>query len=206
MNVTDIIARMVPQLHSDTVNNLTFWSECELITWNDEAVKRLARTTGLFVERDITSITLVLNQLRYTLPTRHVATLFVTLDDKPLIPTSTAQLEALDPNWENVEIGTPTRWIEDKELGQLIIYPPPDPLTLSQAVGVIMLAYPTTLDCPKVNTTVVIPKPLEDYCEIVALGKAYGKDSDLKLPEVSNHAMQRAQLYERIMQKYWPAD
>lgn len=206
MNVTDIITRLVPQLHSDTVNNLSVWTECELIQWVDESVKRLARITGSFVERDITSISLALDQMRYTLPARHVATLFVTLDDKPLIPTSTTQLEALDPNWENADIDTPARWAEDKELGQLIIYPPPDPPNVSKTVGIIMLAYPAELDCPKVNTSVVLPKPLEDYCEIVALGKAYGKDSDLRLPEVASHAAQRAQLYEQICQKYWPAD
>lgn len=201
---SDLIARLLPQLHATALGNLPFVSECEIIQWLDEAAKRLARITGLFVVRD-TSIAMVAQQALYSLPARHVATVFVTHDGKLLKPTSTSQLRSLDPLYGIGAISTiPERWYEDKEgEGKIGLYPPPHAQAAAKQLGIVMLRYPPSLDCAKVTTTMVLPQVLEDALDIFAMSKAYGKESDFRCPEIANHLMQRFALYEQIAQSYW---
>jgi|SRR6185503_299157 len=202
MDVTTITTRIVPQLHSDTVNNLAFWTACEITTWLDEAAKRLARTTGIFTVRDISTV-LVEGQALYALPARHIRTLFVFHDNQPLIPTPIDKLELIDPGFKEIA-KTPLRWCEDKEgIGDLRLWPAPDGDAAMKELAIIFVESRETLDCPGVTTTMVMPKPVEDYLETFALGKAWNKESDARLPEVGNHLAERARLMGQVIAQYW---
>ncbi len=73
INTQTVIDNLLPDLHSDTRAHLNFWAEADLIQWIDEAVKRLARKSMMFVQRDAT-ITTVPGTATYTIPAWHLAT------------------------------------------------------------------------------------------------------------------------------------
>lgn len=202
MNVSDNITRLVPQLHADSAANLVWWTECEITTFIDEAAKRLARTTGLFIVRD-TSTVLVADQALYALPARHVKTLFVFLNDKPLIPTPIDKLELMDPGFQRPS-DLSERWCEDKEgIGNLRLWPAPNGPTAAGTLAIVYVEHRETLDCSGVTTTMVIPKPVEDMLDTFALSKAWLRESDVRLQEVGKHLEERARLMEQVCAQYW---
>ena len=69
-------AEVIPWLHSDSAANLVWWTEAELYQWLDHMARVLSRDALLFVEAD-TSVTVSPGTAAYAVPSRHVATFYV---------------------------------------------------------------------------------------------------------------------------------
>src|SRR5215831_6918983 len=111
IDTSAVIDGVLPDLHSDTRANLTFWTFADLVGFADEALKRLARIVGIFVDRTVIAATGA-GQASYSLPLQHVATLHVSFGTVPLRPGNMAELESRDPAFQTAP-GTPDHWYED---------------------------------------------------------------------------------------------
>jgi hypothetical protein len=200
INTTAVIAGLLPALHADSVANLTFWSQADLVNWMDEGLKRLARVAGVFVERD-TSITTANGTATYALPERQDTTLYVSLGTAPLRPASMLELEMRDSGFQSTP-GTPDHWYEDGQGWNIGLSPVP---TGAATVAMIMAAWPPTLDTGQVNTLVQAPAPLAGYLTMYTLAKAYGREGESEMPDVARHCAGRCEMYEQIFQKYYGA-
>ena len=198
ISVNDLITNLLGPLHSDSTANLVWWTDGELTRFFDEAVKSHARKAGVFVVRDITSITLVQGTAVYDAPARHLDTLYIALDGVPLIASSSSELELLDDSYKTTQ-GIPLYWYADKEGANKIgFYPAPNAAAVGKHPELIINQYPAVLDEAHSNTTIPVPACTGDYLEAVVLGEAYGKESDARLPETSAAMKQLAKLYEQI--------
>lgn len=201
-NVSTLITRMLPDLHTDSIANAVFVADCEMRTFFDHAVKRLARLAGVFVTRD-TSITVSTSTATYALPARHLNTLRVTLNGAPLVSADTHALAMKVGTFESTT-GTPKKWYQDKiTVDRIGLEPVPNAGSNGHTLAVIYNSYPAELDCVPTNTTIPVPAVIGDYLESVALMEAYGKESDFALPESSQHLKQHAGLIEQVVTAYW---
>lgn len=189
---------MCPDLYSDSYANLVFWSQSELSTFVDQALKRLSRMSPLFVLRS-TSISTANGTATYTLPTRHIATLRVTVAGVPQVASSLHELGMLDATPETTS-GSPTRFYQDKITQDKIgFYKVP---TGVATVGLTYAEYHEDLDQAG-NTTIAAPNVLCDYIETSALAEAKNKESDGATPEVSQHLAQHIGLIDAVIKDLW---
>lgn len=195
-----VINSILPDLHAEVLTELTFWTESDLIRWQDECVKHLSHLALMFVVRDTTIVTAAAGP-RYNLPPRHVTTLHVSLGATPLRPANVEELEGLDPAFQSSQ-GTPERWYEDK-IGtpELALAPVPD--TGGVAVPVVYSSWPPEIDVNKVNTTLAAPAPLKGYMAMAILSEAYGSEGEAEMPDVAAHCRGRLALYEQLFQGYY---
>jgi hypothetical protein len=194
-----LLTALLPDLHADSFADLTFWTEDDLIQWTDEACKRLARVSMTFVERD-TSITTAGGTAIYSLPSRQVATLHISLGISPLRPAAVIDLEARDESFQSTP-GTPDHWYEDDiMLGTVGLVPVP---TAAAALPTICAVYPPDVDVAQDNTLVQAPAPLAGYLAFSVLAKAYGEEGESEQPELAKHCRARVQMYEQICQQYY---
>jgi len=200
IDTQEVITDLLPSLHSDSRAHLNFWSEADLIQWIDEALKRLARTAMLFVERD-TSTATAAGTATYPLPARHLASLHISYGSSPLRPAAMVELEARDEGFQNT-IGAPDHWYEDK-LGMATVGVAPVPPDSAVTLAIIMSCVPPEVDAAKVNTLVQAPAPLKGYLAFSVLGEAYGRESETEQPDLAKHCRARVQLYEQILQRYY---
>jgi hypothetical protein len=198
ISVNDLISNLLGPLHSDSAANLVWWTDAELTRFFDEAVKSHARKAGVFIVRDITSITLAQGQAVYDAPARHISTLYVALDGVPLIPSSSSELELLDDAYKTTQ-GTPQYWYADKEGANKIgFYPVPNLAAAGKHPELIINQFPAVLDEAHSTTTIPVPACTGDYLEAVVLGEAYDKESDARMPETANGMKQLAAFIEEI--------
>lgn len=203
LDLTVLIGNLLGPLHSDSTANLSFWSDAELTRFFDEALKMHARKHGVFVVRDITSITLVQGTAVYDAPARHLDTLHIALDGVPLIPSSSSELELLDDAYKTTQ-GTPEYWYADKVgVNKIGFYPVPNLAAAGKHPELIIHQYPAQLDEAHSNTTVPVPACCGDYLEAVVLGESYGKESDARMPETSAAMKQLARLYEQVIEQLY---
>jgi hypothetical protein len=198
-----IVGYLLPALHaaSTSAEDLAPWTECELIQWLDEAIKKLARTAAVFAGRDIDGATVAEQQV-YSLPTRHVSTLHVSYDQRPLRPANTAEIAARDSRWQT-RIEAPARWFADSlGMGQYGLAPIPE---IAKALWVIYHGWPRTIDCAGAHATVPLPWALEPYLELEVIAQAYGREGDGHAPDIAQAARQMAGLYEALAVEYWGA-
>lgn len=193
IQTTTVITNLLPSLHAAALADLTFWTEADLITWMDDALKRLARVARVWVERD-TSITTEAGTATYALPARHLATIHVSFGAAPLRPASAAELEARNPAYQTAA-GTPDHWYEDGLGRNVGVAPVPEGAT---ALPLLMQAWPPALDTAKLNTLVQAPAPLAGYLAMYVLAKAYGREGESEMPDVAMHAEARCQMYEEV--------
>ena len=200
IDTSAIIQSILPDLHADTVADLTFWTEADLIRWEDEAVKRLARVAAVFVLRDASLIT-VAGQAGYNLPPRHVATLHVSLGNQPLRPANMEELEGLDSAFR-ITPGAPERWYEDKLAApKVALAPVPD--VAFTPLPMVYNSWPPELDVNKVNTTLAAPAPVKGYIAMAVLGAAYQIEGESEMPDVAAHCRGRLDLYEQTFRGYY---
>jgi len=202
MHIDTLIADMLPALHADGVADLTFWEECELITWADAALKRISRLASIFVRRD-TSTALVAGTATYSAPARHLSTIHVQHNNKSLIASSTHELEGKDDAFLTTA-GTPTHWYPDKiGANKIGLYKIPDAAAAAVSAAlqlpIIYHEYPNTLDCGKATATVMQPAIIDDYCYIYTIGEAYAKQGDAQMPEVSQQLGEFRNLFESVL-------
>jgi hypothetical protein len=195
-----VITTLLPSLHSDSRANLTFWTESDLINWMDEALKRLGRVAGVFVERD-TSITTVNGTADYALPQRHHATLHASYGSTALRPASMLELEMRDPDFQTTT-GSPDHWYEDGQGFNIALSPVPN---AAVNLPLIMTAWPPALDTAKANTLVQAPAPIAPYLFFYALGKAYERESEVEMQDLAQHCLGQCELLEKAFEKYYGA-
>ena len=202
IDTTAIIQSILPDLHADTVADLYFWTEGDLIRWEDECVKRLARVAAVFVLRDDSRVARA-GQPEYALPPRHVTTLHVSLGTVPLRPANMEELEGLDPAFQTTP-GTPKHWYEDKLAApELWLSPVPVAAVAGTPVPMVFNSWPPELDAGKVNTTLAAPPPVKGYIAMAVLGAAYQIEGESEMPDVAAHCRGRLELYERTFQAYF---
>lgn len=96
--LADWLAEVYACLNAEDATNLIHWTEAELIEWANQGQWDLARRFGMWVERDATTTTMH-EVATYTLPTRHLSTIHVTLARRSLRAASVRELEALSATW-----------------------------------------------------------------------------------------------------------
>ena len=194
-----IVADLLAPLHSGSVADLVFWTECELIQWIDAALKKLARTAGIFVGRSI-DVATTIGDSTYSLPAQHLSTIHASYNGKPLRPTSSGELAARDASYAS-RAGTPARWFQDTlGLAEIGVAPVPNAIA---ALWVIYHGWPRTIDCAKTQTTIPLPGVLEPYVELSVIAEAYSKEGDAHAPDIASAARSIMSLYEKAALDYW---
>ena len=206
---TQIVTNLLPSLHAATRADLgpwadseLPWTEADLIQWMDEALKRLAGLVALFVSRDACARTAA-GLSTYALPANHIATLHVSVDGVPLRPGNMAELEARGPTFRTIS-GTPDHWYEDL-IGTATMDLTPVPTVAGKTVAIVYAGWPDALDVTKTQTMVAAPAPVKGYLALAVLKEAYGKESDMEMPDVSAHAKSQMDLFEALWLSYYGA-
>jgi hypothetical protein len=199
IQTSNILQNLLPDLHSDSIANLTFWTQSQLINFLDESAKQLSRNTMLFVERD-TSKTTANGTGTYSLPLRHNDTIHVSYGATPLRPSTTIELEARDQGYRTTP-GTPDHWYEDDmDVTAIALAPVP---TAAVSLPMICSMYPPDLDTGQVNTLLQAPAPVSIYLSFYVLAKAYGKESETEEADLSQHAAAKVALLEQVFAHLW---
>jgi hypothetical protein len=194
-----VITNLLPDLHSDSLANLNFWTEANLIQWVDEAAKQLSRAVMMFVERD-TSNTTAGGTATYPLPSRHNATIHVSFGTSPLRPATVIELEARDPAFQTTP-GPPDHWYEDT-IGMTTVGVAPVPTT-AVSLPLICSVHPADIDVAKVNHLLQAPAPVAGYLGMFVLAKAYGREGESEQPDLAQHCAARVKMYEQIFERYY---
>lgn len=196
-----MVSNMIGTLHTDTIANAVWWTNAEMVTFIDEAVKRLAKMFNVFVRRD-TSISTVAAAATVTAPSRHLATLHVAYNDRPLRPATTHELSALDEFYDSRAAGPlgPSHWYADK-IGITKIGLRPVPIEV-KTIGLIHTEHPADASD---GSTIDVPTVIADYLEWSILREAVAKESDAQSPEVAQHLDQVLRFTESIIGEYWGA-
>jgi hypothetical protein len=194
IDTTQVLDRLLPDLHTDSYANLTFWTQAQLIRYLDEGAKRLSNKAMLFVERDTSQAT-VPGTPTYTLPDRHNDTLHVSCGAAPLRPSTTIELESRDPAFQTTP-GTPDHWYEDNgPVSAIGLSPVP---AAAATLAMICSVHPPDLDVDRVNTLLQAPAPVSIYLEYFVLAKAYGAESESEEPDLAQHCAAQVAMLEQI--------
>jgi hypothetical protein len=199
INTTSVLDQLLPDLHSDSYGNLTFWTQAQLINFLDEGAKKLSRATMLFVERD-TSKTTANGTGTYSLPLRHNDTIHVSYGATPLRPATTIELEARDQGYRTTP-GNPDHWYEDDmDVTAIALAPVP---TAAVSLPMICSMYPPDLDTGQLNTLLQAPAPVGIYLSYFVLARCYGKESESEIQDLSQHAEAKVALLEQVFAHLW---
>lgn len=175
----------------------------ELLQFADDAVKALARRTGLFLVYDAVAVTA--GTALYTLSS-NVFTIFAVF-----IPaagavqiqriTSVRDLFALDATWSTTTGNSPTRVSFDAGGPQTAtLYPVP---VAGGTLGVVGQEYPSQIQVGATHLS--LQAVLQDYFTYAMLAGALGKESEHAVPEMAAHYRQRMALYEQVVSHLWGA-
>lgn len=180
----------------------------DLYQYADEAVKRLAYTSGIFKVFDSSVAIPAGNTGPVPLPANHVFTVFAYLDFgagvvRILRLTNVEQLYAFDAAW-TAQSGSATRLSFDGgtlgEIGVRFATLYPSETQLSTLCQVIQQTPQTVAP----GTSVLSVSPvLQDYFTYRLLEAALSKESDHAKPEVAAHAGERMRLYEKVFEQYF---
>jgi hypothetical protein len=208
VDVTTVISNLWPLLHATSNADVVSTSDAELTRLISDELRKVSRTYGCFIARDTTSIIFVSGTPIYNAPPDHLSTLHIAYNGKPLTPTTTFELEALDPNYlttaANGSKGPVQNWYSDKNGPNLIgFYPVPAAADVGLSPEVIYHIMPCGIDEAHTQTIINAPAFFGDYLEIKAMADSYRKESDLQMPEVAKTLDQLAALYEEIMKSLW---
>lgn len=206
INIADLIANIYAFLHATSESDAIFVDDAELERKIADLLSDLAIEYGLFIERDNSFITLADGTQMYGLPPRHLSTLHVALNGKPLIASSTAELERLDANFgttsetATVRPGPVKRWAQDKQgFNNITFYPVPAAgISAGLKPEIIYFQYPCSAD-EDIDT----PKIIGDLLEIMVLENSYKKESDFSCPEIAQACGALAGLYFAQIANLW---
>lgn len=202
INLALVLGETYPALNAAGPNDLVFWTETELYEYLDEAQSRLARTCGVFVQRN-TSVTSEANTGTYSLPANHVATVQADLGGVVLRPRTVHELEALDALWP-ATVGTPAAFVQDlMGLGEIVLYPAPGSNYGNLAVGLVQRLLPPALSSS--NGVLAAPTCIQEYFVLSAIAAARGKQSKAEMPDVAAWLQKITGTMEAAMTEYWGA-
>jgi hypothetical protein len=195
---SSLIPWMCQSLNAPNVAQLQNWTAAELYQYAEESLRALGGKAQLIVELD-ESIALVADQAFYEVPAGHIATIYAAADGVMLKPSSVAEVEALDDNYEEAASDTPTRWIGDSlGLGLIRTYPAPD------ATGTLTLIFQKdTPDLTAAAAEVKIPAPIGDYLSVKALQQARERQGDGQMKDAAAALGLLGGLYEKAAEAYW---
>lgn len=195
-SVTDAIYRLGFQSAADLAASGWIGVD-ELYAFADDAAKKLAYETGVFVTYD-DSITAAAETAVYLLQTSNVFTLYVWLNGVPLRITRVAELEALDGNWP-ATVGPTTRCAFDAgSAGTISLYPSP---SAGGALQQVCQEYPGTVALG--SSLIDMPSVAQDYFTYAMLAGGRGKESEAAMPEMAAHYGERLKMYEQVFEHLW---
>ncbi len=203
VNATTLLDGLLPALHANDYSELVFWVQADLYGYADDAVKRLARSCGGFVERDA-GTNVAAGTASYAVPARHVETLHVSVGTRALRPANVPEMEARDDAWDSQEATLvdplPTHWLMDVGRETHRLYP--EPFTgASGALAVVMLRTPVTVTAA--TAIVRMPAVLRPWWRLRVLEAAREKEGQGQMQEVARWAGQVAALLEQTVRGLW---
>jgi hypothetical protein len=192
--IPDALYRLGFQGPGDIALAGTWVTVAELYQWADEAAKKIAYESGVFITYD-TSIAVTSGTAVWSLPASNVFTLAAWLGSNALRITPVRELWALDGTWTATS-GPSTRCSLDAgSVGTITLYPNPAVGgTLNQVAE--EYAAPIALG----SSTVALPSVLQDYFSYAMMAGARGKESDAAMPEMAAHFEERMKLYEQVIE------
>lgn len=203
LSLADVVYRLGFQSLKD-FGAATWISTDELYEHADEAVKKIAYNSGVFITLD-TSVDVTAGTGVYALPATHVYTLAAALlaelgPPRVLRITPVRDLWALDGSWPATP-GASTRCSMDAgSVGTITLYPLPiENAELQQ----VCEEFPGQVEDGA--STVALPTVLQDYLSYAMLAGARGKESEAAMPEMAAHYRERMDLYEQIIEHLWGA-
>ena len=205
IDITQVIDEILPSLHATNRANLHHWTEAELLEYADDCLKRLSRIACVFVGRAASTLT-VAAQATYLLPARHVSTLHVSHVTRPLRPANRMELEMKDAAYQTTAATADapiSHWYQD-HLGLLTgarFGLTPVPAASDEAIPVIYEGYPVQINSGQ--TLVAGPPPLKAYIAMWIIHRAYAKEGESEMPDVSAHCRARCELFEQMMIQYY---
>lgn len=199
INLRDVLSDLYPLLNAAAAGDLIHWTDSDLYEWLDEAAKRLARTYGVFVERDA-SMAIALGTPEYSVPAGHISIIHASAGTLALYAVTVQELEALDASWPTAAGPTNCFLADANGLGHVRVYPAPD-ATITGALALIRHRFPVAIT--SVNNTLSAPLALRDYFLWYALSEARRRQSDAMMPEVAEHFAGRVALMEKVIEQYW---
>lgn len=203
-NVVTRITQLLPKLHSDTRANLVAWTDAQLTRLFDDGLREHATRSGAFVKRNFAFVDLIQSVVLYDLPGDLLSVVRVSLNNVSLVPSTTTELEVLDEAFQFTQ-GVPTNWYTDREGDNRIgVWPVPNLATTGATLDIIYHYYDCSLDEAHVNVAIPTPLITGDLLELRTLAEAYGHESDMAQPEVTQATRQIIkQLYEPGYIKYY---
>jgi hypothetical protein len=197
MDFSNLIPWICASLNCSAPDQLDAWTLDELYTYAEEKLRTAARKCLLSVKYATTA--LVAGEPLYELPADDMATIFAAADGVALRPSTVAEVEALDDNWEEAANDTPVRWVANA-LGVTHVrtYPPP------ANGGVLGLIYQA--DSPSLNATapaVPMPTIMGDYLALRALEQARMRQGDGQMLDASQAFGQMAAVLDKAFEAYW---
>lgn len=203
IQLTVAIAEVEIALNASSGADLQPWSEEDLYDWFDEGAKRLARSCGVFIERD-TSNTIVTGTAAYPLPEGHLSTIHCSIaasgSTLSLYPTNVQELEALDADWVDTQAPVTNFLMDTAGVKDVQLYPNPDD-TVSGTVALILAEFPETIS--STNTLLSAPPVVQDYLKWHAIAEARRRQSDYAMPDVAENMAQRVSVFEQVAMEYW---
>lgn len=207
LNVTTEIAALLPMLHAASLSDLVFWSDAEITRYYHDRLLAHAQQFGVFVARDVTTVTLVQGTATYALPAGLLDVMHVALDGVPLIPATTNELEAEDDLFATTQatLTAPIkRWYSDR-IGQnrVGVQPVPAAGDAGKHLDIIYHGYVCDLDPAHTVTAINVPAPIGVLLKMQVLAECYGAESDGRMPEVARSALGLASLLEQVTAGYY---
>lgn len=199
LDISATLTDCLPVLKASSLASLVWWNATQLWSMADQATKKLARTAGVFVDRDAT-ITTVANTSTYALPDEHVSTIHVSFNGTALKPGSVQDMEALDADWVDAVDHAPRFFLHVGGMDFIAVYPAPDG-TIAGPLPLILQRFPTALSAAQ--TILSAPLPAQDYIEFYVLAQALGAESKGAMPEVAQWFSQLCNLFEQMAVSYW---
>jgi hypothetical protein len=199
------IRAVLAYLHATNASDMVFWTPVEIIRWFNDHLRRLGQDHALFVARDITSVTIVAGTASYSLPTRTQSVFYAAHNNKPLIASSTHELEMLDVDYLTTP-GIPTHFYTDKiGANKIGLYPVPTAaaVTLSSVLDLVICQYSPLLDDAQTNTFFTGPNAAGDALEFAVAAEMTGMESDASQPEIAQACRAMKGIYDAAFAKYW---
>ena len=202
VDLSQVAAEVAPALGASGVSDLVFWSEDDVYDYANEAVKRLAASTGMFTALDGSS-SITAGQATYSVPARHHLTLDLALGNASLRKMSMQSLQFLDDEWSTRD-GSPNWYIEDEAgVSQVRLYPIPD-ASASGALNWIYSEFPPDVT-PAAPVLSGVPAVLSDFLYFSLIATAREAESKGMMPESAALAKGVASLLETAFDLYWGA-
>ena len=198
MNFATLTPWMLECLNCSNVSELNPRTIGELYNYAEEALHDIGGRFLLLVTFDGT-ILLVSGQSTYELDGLHIATIYAAASGSTLRPSTVAEMEALDPGWEEAAIGTPERWVGNiSGLHYIAIYPPPQ---YAGYLQIVMHKHPP--DLTPAAPSVAMPAAVGDYLLLRTLERARQREGEMQMPDVAQALGGLADAYEQAMQAYY---